>query len=299
MTQVDTAIRVSGLTKSYRNVEALAGVDFEVPAGKVTGFVGPNGAGKTTTFRSLLGLTRPDAGTIELLGLAVPEELSAITKRVGAIIEEPGLIPALSGRTNLEIAADTLGSGHLRIEELLDLVGLANDARRKVSEYSKGMRQRLALAAALLGDPELLLLDEPLDGLDPVGQKVFRARLRELADRGATVVVSSHDMADIEAIADYLIVIRRGSIAAQGPLDSMLDGGGTRVVVDDPHSAREALAEAGIDSLVEGGQLLVSSQDGELIVRTLAAADHYPTEVAAHRNSLEAVFFELTGGEDE
>lgn len=299
MTSANPAIRVSGLTKSYRSVTALAGVDFEVPKGKVTGFVGPNGAGKTTTFRALLGLTRPDAGIIEILGLSVPSELPAITRRVGAIIEEPGLIPALSGRTNLEVAADTLGSGHQRIGELLELVGLANDARRKVSEYSKGMRQRLALGAALIGDPELLLLDEPLDGLDPVGQRVFRSRLRDLADEGATVVVSSHDMADVEAIADYLIVIRRGSVAAEGSLDSVLDGGGTRVVVDNPGRAREALSAAGLEARVERGQLLVSSEDRELIVRTLATADLYPTEVAAHRNSLESVFFELTGEEEE
>ena len=265
----------------------------------MTGFVGPNGAGKTTTFRALLGLTRPDAGAIEMLGLPVPAGLPEITRRSGAIIEEPGLITALSGRTNLEIAADTLGKGHERIGELLELVGLANDSRRKVSGYSKGMRQRLALAAALIGDPELLLLDEPLDGLDPVGQKVFRSRLRDLADGGATVVVSSHDMADIEAIADYVLVIRQGTIAAAGPLESLLDGGGTRVVVSDPRKALEALSAAGIDARVDRGALLVASQDRERIVRALGAAELYPTEVVADRNSLESVFFELTGEESE
>ncbi|MDX1469099.1 MAG: ABC transporter ATP-binding protein [Acidimicrobiia bacterium] len=299
MTSSDPAIRVRGLTKSYKKVQALAGVDFDVPAGKVTGFVGPNGAGKTTTFRALLGLTRPDSGTIEMLGLPVPRELAVITRRCGAIIEEPGLLQALSGHTNMQIAADTLGLGHGRIQDLLEFVGLADDARRKVSEYSKGMRQRLALAAALIAGPELLLLDEPLDGLDPVGQKVFRSRLRELADEGATVVVSSHDMADIEAIADHLIVIRRGSIAAAGPLDSLLDGGGTRVVIENPSSAMEVLRAAGIEARFTGSELFVSSQDRERIVRTLGAAQMFPSEVSAHRSSLESVFFELTGEEEE
>jgi ABC-2 type transport system ATP-binding protein len=157
MTSTEAAIRVTGLQKTYKRTEALRGLDFEIPKGKVTGFLGPNGAGKTTTFRSLLGLTRPEKGDIEVLGLPVPRELSQVTKKVGAIIEEPGLIKAHSGRVNLQIAADTLGFGHERIGEQLEFVGLTADAGRRVSEYSKGMRQRLALAAALLGEPELLL----------------------------------------------------------------------------------------------------------------------------------------------
>jgi ABC-2 type transport system ATP-binding protein len=200
MNPPSVAIRVSSLTKKYKKTEALRGLDFEIPSGQVTGFLGPNGAGKTTTFRSLLGLTRPNEGDIEMLGMEVPRRLPEVTKKVGAIVEEPGLIKAHSGRVNLRIAADTLGFGHQRIEEMLDFVGLIDDAGRRASEYSKGMRQRLALAAALLGEPELLLLDEPLDGLDPAGQHAFRARLRSLAAEGKTVVVSSHDLADIEAL---------------------------------------------------------------------------------------------------
>ena len=203
----DPAIRVADLHKAYGKTQALAGLDFEIPSGAVTGFLGPNGAGKTTSFRALLGLTRFNSGHVEVLGHNVPKDLLAVTKKVGAIIEEPGHIRALNGRTNLRVAADQLGFGHEKIDEMLEFVGLTADAGRAVSGYSKGMRQRLALAAALLGDPELLLLDEPLDGLDPSGQRVFRARLRSIADAGQTVVVSSHDMADIEALADYLVVI--------------------------------------------------------------------------------------------
>ncbi|MGH3649851.1 MAG: ABC transporter ATP-binding protein, partial [Acidimicrobiia bacterium] len=187
------AIRVEGLVKRYRSTTALDGLDCVVPSGAITGLLGPNGAGKTTLFRSLLGLTRVDQGRIEILGHEIPRSLLEASKKVGAIVEEPGLIRALTGRVNLRVAADQLGFGHARIEELLEFVGLQTDAERKIDEYSKGMRQRLALAAALIGDPQLLLLDEPLDGLDPAGQMAFRARLREIADSGQTVVVSSHD----------------------------------------------------------------------------------------------------------
>ena len=221
------AISVNALRKTYKKTEALRGLSFEIPSGQVTGFLGPNGAGKTTTFRALLGLTKPDEGDIDVLGMKVPGDLSKITKRVGCIIEEPGLIKAHSGRVNLAIAADTLGFGHDRINEMLEFVSLTADANRRAEEYSKGMGQRLALAAAMLGDPELLLLDEPLDGLDPAGQHVFRARLRALADEGKTVVVSSHDLADIEALADYVVVVDKGELVSQGPLDDLLGEGAT------------------------------------------------------------------------
>ena len=253
MTTGADAIKVEGLVKHYKKTKALDGLDFRVPTGAITGFLGPNGAGKTTTFRSLLGLTRPNTGEIEILGHRVPGQLQAVTKKVGAIIEEPGLIRALGGRINLQVAADTLGFGHERIDEMLEFVELTEDAGRRVEQYSKGMRQRLALAAALLGEPELLLLDEPLDGLDPAGQRGFRARLRDLADQGRTIVVSSHDMADIEALADYVVVINHGRLVAQGSLDELLgDGGGTRVVVPTRNWPGACLPTSGIQSTVDG-----------------------------------------------
>ncbi len=291
------AIEVTGLEKAYKKVVALDGLDFEIPSGAVTGFLGPNGSGKTTTFRSLLGLTRFDAGDVQVLGHAVPSQLFDISKLVGAIVEEPGLIKALNGRNNLRVAADQLGFGHEKIEELLDFVSLTADAKRRVSEYSKGMRQRLALAAALIGDPELLLLDEPLDGLDPAGQKAFRARLRSLADAGQTVVVSSHDMADIEALADYVVVINKGRLVSQGPIEGLLDGGATRVTVDNPEAAKAALHKAGIESSISEAELRVESGDGSRVVEILAQAGLYPSEVRADRASLETYFLRLTGGE--
>lgn len=294
MTRATPAIRVTGLSKSYRNTRALDGLAFEIPSGMVTGFLGPNGAGKTTTFRSLLGLTRPNAGEIEVLGMSVPAHLNQVTKRVGAIVEEPGLIKAHSGTVNMRIAADTLGFGHERIPELIDFVGLTGDASRKAEQYSKGMRQRLALAAAMIGDPDLFLLDEPLDGLDPAGQRAFRARLRNLAQEGKTVVVSSHDLADIEALADYVVVINRGRLVTQGPLESLLDGGNTRVVVSDVSAAKAALSAAEIESIADEAGLLVESEDGSEIIRILSAAGIYPSEVRPERTTLESVFLGMT-----
>ena len=294
MNQAPTAVRVADLSKSYGKTLALDGLDFQIPPGRVTGFLGPNGAGKTTTFRALLGLTRPDDGDIEVLGMGVPSELKQITKRVGAIIEEPGLIKAHSGMVNMRIAADTLGFGHQRIDELIEFVGLTGDANRKVEQYSKGMRQRLALAAAMIGDPDLFLLDEPLDGLDPAGQHAFRARLRNLAAEGKTVVVSSHDLADIEALADYVVVINRGRLVIQGTLESLLGGGSTRVVVDDVDSALAALVAAEIESLTDEAGLLAQTEDGSRIIRVLAAAGIYPQEVRPERTTLESVFLGMT-----
>jgi ABC-2 type transport system ATP-binding protein len=290
-----SAIRVRGLHKRYGRTEALRGLDFDIPAGQLTGFLGPNGAGKTTTFRALLGLTRPNDGEIEMLGLPVPSHLHEIVKKVGVIVEEPGLIKSLNGRTNLAIAADTLGLGHGRIEEMLDFVGLAADAHRKAGDYSKGMRQRLALAAAMLGDPQLLILDEPLDGLDPAGQHAFRARLKDLATQGRTVVVSSHDLADIEALADYVVVVDEGRLVTEGPLESMLDGGTTRVKTGDDARAAEILTASGLDVRRDDAGLLVSGAGGSSVVEALAAAGIYPDEVRPERSTLESVFLGLTG----
>ena len=299
MNLADPAIKIEGLVKRYKSTTALDGFDCVVPSGAITGLLGPNGAGKTTLFRSLLGLTRTDAGSIVVLGQEIPRGLVEVTKKIGAIIEEPGLIRALTGRVNLQVAADQLGFGHDRIDELLEFVGLQADAGRKIDEYSKGMRQRLALGAALIGDPQLLLLDEPLDGLDPAGQMAFRARLREIADSGQTVVVSSHDLADIEALADYVVVLNRGKLVTEGPLEEMLSGGATRVVSDGTAAAMEALSAAGIGVRQDGSGLMVEENDGSRVVRVLAEAGIYPKEVRPARSTLESVFLGMTGEEED
>lgn len=298
MTAEPPAVRVSGLEKRYGKTHALRGLDFEIPTGRLTGFLGPNGAGKTTTFRALTGLTTPNAGDISVLGMAVPGDLPSIAKKIGCIIEEPGLLKAHSGRVNMEIAASTLGFGHDRIDTMLEFVGLANDASRRVNEYSKGMRQRLALAAAMLGDPELLLLDEPLDGLDPAGQKAFRARLRSLVDGGKTVVVSSHDLADIEALADDVIVISQGRLVTQGSLAELLGEGSIRVVVAESQAASRALMDRGMAARVDEMGLLVEAGDGSEVVKALAESGIYPSEVRPARETLESVFLGITGEGD-
>jgi ABC-2 type transport system ATP-binding protein len=290
----DIAIKVRGLVKDYGKIRALDGLDFEIEAGKLTGFLGPNGAGKTTTFRALLGLTRPNQGEMTVLGRSIPEELPELVKEVGAIVEEPGLIKSITGRRNLRVAADTLGKGHDRIDELLEFVELVSDADRNVDQYSKGMRQRLALAAALLGSPRILFLDEPLDGLDPAGQHAFRARLRQLAATGTTVVVSSHDLADVEALADNVVVIDRGKLVAQGPLESLLSGTATRVDGVETVSAARVLRDAGYDVTEGEVSLVVSGSDGSGIIRALSAQGIYPSEVKSARDTLESVFLGMT-----
>ena len=295
--QSGAAVVVEGLRKSYKRTVALDGLSFTVPAGKVTGFLGPNGAGKTTTFRSLLGLTKPDAGSMRVLGLDVQSELPNIVPRLGAIVEEPGLIKGLSGRDNLRVAAHTLGRGHDKIDELLAFAGLAADAKRRIDGYSKGMRQRLALAASLLGDPELLFLDEPLDGLDPAGQAQIKTNLRRLATEGRTIVVSSHNLGDVEAMADEVVVINHGRLITQSSLEEILrDQTAAFVVeVDDPQRAISVLEAAAITASIDAGRVIAEAELGSTISRTLAGAEIYPSALYRHSGRLEDVFLRLTG----
>jgi ABC-2 type transport system ATP-binding protein len=298
---VDHAITLTGVSKSYGSTHALLDLTVGFPSGKLTGFLGPNGAGKTTTFRAVLGLTRPNAGRISVLGQLIPASLSGMVKRVGAVIEEPGLHKTLTGRDNLRVAAMTLGRGMDEIDALLDFVGLTEDAERSAGGYSKGMRQRLALAITMLGDPEILVLDEPLDGLDPAGQVSFKAKLRELVDeRGKTVIVSSHDLADVESLADHVVVISHGRLRAEGSLEEVLgEGDGYRVEIADSAIALDALQQAGFDAALQDTGIKVNGAAGEEISRILAVTGLYPSALIPARNSLERVFLELTEGEDQ
>ncbi len=293
---MSTAIVVDGLRKKYKQTVALDGLSFEVPAGALTGFLGPNGAGKTTTFRSLLGLTRPDAGRMEVLGMRVGPQTAQVVKRLGAVVEEPGLVKGLNGRDNLRVAALTLGRGSERIEEMLEFVGLSDAAGRRIDGYSKGMRQRLALGAALLGDPDLLFLDEPLDGLDPAGQSQIKQKLRELAQQGKTVVVSSHNLNDVEAVADHVIVINRGRLVSSGSLTDLLGKRGFRVTAEPVAEAARVLEAAGLKTKIVDGGLVVDTEDGSSISRLLATAGIYPSELVRESARLENVFLEMTGG---
>jgi ABC-2 type transport system ATP-binding protein len=290
------AITVDGLVKRYGQTLALDRLSFAIGSGRLTGFLGPNGAGKTTTFRLLLGLTRPDAGTMEVLGMRVGPDTARIVKRVGAIVEEPGLHKTLSAVDNLRVAALTLGVAGDDIPELLRFVALEDVAHRRVEGYSKGMRQRLALAVAMLGDPEVLILDEPLDGLDPAGQATLKAKLRSLVeDQAKTVVVSSHDLTDVEQLADDVVVVDRGRLVTAGTLEEVMGSGGRhRLRIADPEAAVAVLRAAGYTAELVGDEIAVTGDDPSDISRRLAEAGRYPSMLAPERISLEQVFLDLT-----
>ena len=300
------ALATRGLRKSYGKRLALDGLDLSVPAGVVYGFLGPNGAGKTTTMRLLTGLLHPDAGTIDLLGRPFRRGDRQRLFEVGALVENPSAYPYLSGRRNLEVLAAT--GAHVpakRIEELLELVGLRERARDKVSGYSLGMRQRLGIAGALLSDPKLLLLDEPANGLDPAGIVAMRELLRRLAASGKTVFVSSHLLAEVRVLADVVGIIAAGKLVREGTLESLLEDQGVvrvRVPRADEAAARGILeriarTDGGADATDEDPWLAVHvepARAGE-VNRALAEARIYATGLESGTD-LELLFLELTGG---
>ena len=244
------AIETLGLRRAFGSVQAVDGVDLKVPRGGVYGFLGPNGAGKTTTIRLMLGLLRPQAGRIALLGEAMPKSALQVMGRVGALVEQPSSYPHLSARENLSILARMRGLDGRAVEEALTLVKLGDAAGRKVKTYSLGMRQRLGLAQALLGRPELLILDEPTNGLDPAGIREMRGFIRELpAAWGVTVFLSSHLLSEVEQVATHLGVIRRGRMVFQGTPADLQKRVTARCVVgvDRPQEAQQWLARVEMD----------------------------------------------------
>jgi ABC-2 type transport system ATP-binding protein len=218
-----TALSVTGLTKRYGERTAVDHLDIDLPAGVVAGFIGPNGAGKTTTMAMLLGLVRPTSGTGMVLGCPIDEPATYLP-RVGALIESPAFYTSLSGEENLDVLAIAGGHDRDRIPALLELVGLDGRGRDRYRSYSLGMKQRLGIAAALLGDPELLILDEPANGLDPQGVREMRMLVGNLAGTGRTVLVSSHDLSELEQVCDWLVLIDTGRSLYQGPTRDLLDG---------------------------------------------------------------------------
>ena len=256
------ALATRGLQKRYGSRTALAGLDLSVPSGVVYGFLGPNGAGKTTTMRLLTGLIHPDAGTIEFLGRSFGRRDRHHLFDVGALIESPSFYPYLSARDNLRsLAATGARTSRARIEELLELVGLRDRASDKVQTYSLGMKQRLGIAAALLSDPRLLLLDEPSNGLDPAGIVAMRETLKQLAATGKTVFVSSHILGEVQQLADVVGIIAAGRLVREGPIEQLLQGEGViRVRVG---AAEIAPATAILGALVPGA--LVPSASGPTV----------------------------------
>jgi ABC-2 type transport system ATP-binding protein len=291
-------IEVENLSKRFGKVQAVAGLGFRVEPGTITGFLGPNGAGKSTTLRSILGLVHPDEGGATVLGVSY-RELERPLHRVGAVLEASEVHPGRSGRNHLRVLAAAAGLPRSRVDEVLGVVELSKGAKRRVKGYSLGMRQRLGLAAALLGDPEVLVLDEPANGLDPAGIRWLRDLLRSLAAEGRTILVSSHVLSEVAQTADRVVIIHRGRLVQQASIAEVLAGahGDTRVRTPDGGRLRALLAgEGGTVSAVDGSVFLVDMPPER--VGELAAANGVVLhELAVERASLEEVFLELTGGE--
>jgi ABC-2 type transport system ATP-binding protein len=293
-------VTVHDLTKRFGAVPAVSGLTFSVEPGRVTGFLGPNGSGKTTTLRMVLGLVTPTSGEARING-ARYAELDAPGRVVGAVLEAQGFHPGRSGRAHLRVGAAALGVPDARVEEVLGLVGLADAAGRGVGGWSLGMKQRLALATALLGDPRVLILDEPANGLDPEGIAWLRAFLRGFARQGRTVLVSSHLLAEVEQGVDQLIVINAGRCVYQGGLDELRGGGEARVLVrcPDPVRLAGALAAAGfteIDTLPDG-RLAVGGADAVRVGDVALAAGVAVHGLVEERMDLERMFLQLVGGQ--
>jgi ABC-2 type transport system ATP-binding protein len=296
------AVEINGISKRFGSVQAVSDLSFEVEAGRVTGFLGPNGAGKSTTLRILLGLVHADGGSAGFDGRRF-EELEHPSAEVGCVLEEASFHPGRSGRNHLRILAAAGGHPPSRVDEVLEQVGLAGAGHRRAKGYSMGMRQRLAIAAALLGDPEVLILDEPANGLDPPGIRWMRDLLRSEAARGRAVLVSSHLLSEIAQSVDDIVVISKGELRASGPLQQVIgqaEGGVTRVRAGDPEALGSALSAAGIEfERDDSGALLARGAAPEAVGE--AANRHHValSELVLIGRSLEDVFFELTGGEEE
>lgn len=293
-------IEVAGLTKRFGSTLAVDDLSFSVKPGRITGFLGPNGAGKSTTMRVVLGLVKPTAGTTSVLGVQY-RDLQHPVRRVGVLLETFDAHPGRSGRNHLRVLALAGGIPRSRVDEVLGLVELRDAARRRVKGYSLGMRQRLGLAAALLGDPEVLVLDEPANGLDPQGIRWLRDFLRSLASEGRTILISSHVLSEVAQTVDDVVIIHRGKLIRQAAMADVETMAAGSTIVRSPTAERlaELLGEAHIEATpgLDGGLSVAAPPErvGEL------AAEHRIVlhELSVERASLEEVFLELTGDPGE
>ncbi len=306
------AVRACATIRRFGAIQAVDGLDLAVPTGVVSGFLGPNGAGKTTTLRMVLGLIRPDAGEVGLFGTALAQQREGLLGRVGALVERPSLYDDLSGRENLEVTRRILGVARVHIDRVLAIVDLADAAHRRAGEYSQGMRQRLGLAIAMLGEPELLILDEPTNGLDPAGIQEMRDLLRRLPqEEGVSVFLSSHLLAEVEQVASHLVILHRGPCLFQGPPEDLQaaeltgpEGRGRVIVgVERPRDAAAALVQAGWRSEVvpdetagpESLRVDARGRDARSeICRVLVEAGYSVHRLEEAMSSLESVFLDLT-----
>jgi ABC-2 type transport system ATP-binding protein len=296
----DGRIVVSGLTKEYRGVKAVDNLSFVVEPGRVTGFLGPNGAGKTTTLRMLLNLVEPTSGTATIGGTSYAG-LDQPIRRVGAILEAGAAHKDRTGRDHLRIVCQSAGIPLARADEVLELVGLTAAGGRTFGAYSLGMRQRLGLAAALLGDPQVLILDEPANGLDPEGIRWMRDLLRTLAAHGRTVLLSSHLLAEMKLLADDLIIIAAGRLAAQGTVasiaSSMTDGGRILVRTLEPGKLAAMLSSDAVVTPAGDGDVYITGVDAVAVGDAALRAGIAIYQMVTERPDLEAAFLELTAGQ--
>ena len=301
----DLVIETSGLRKEFRSLRgelrvAVQGLDLAVPAGGgVHGFLGPNGSGKTTTIRMLLGLARPTRGTMRLFGQPVPAQLPQVIGRVGAVVESPKFSPNFTGRRNLQLLAGAIGAPTTSVDAALETVKLTGREKDRYKAYSLGMKQRLAIAATLLKSPDLLILDEPTNGLDPAGIREIRETIRDLGTSGVTVLLSSHILAEVQQVCTSATIIGNGKLLASGTVDELLGSGTSyRVVVPDPVVAADALTRAGLAPVAIDGALHVEAAAPADITRTLGEAGIWLTELTPLRADLEAYFLQLTEPEE-
>ncbi|MER6386305.1 ATP-binding cassette domain-containing protein [Streptomyces sp. NPDC001250] len=303
--QADPAIHVTGLRRSYPGRTALRHLDLTVPAGSLTALIGPNGSGKTTTMRILLGLDRPDTGAGTVLGVPLTHPARYLPA-VGALIEQPALYPRLTGRTNLRVLAELAGVGGDSIHRALALTGMEEQADRQVATYSLGMRQRLGIAAALLTEPRLLVLDEPTNGLDPVGTAQLRALLHGLTSDGTTVLISSHQLNELDALCDHFVFLHQGTTLFQGDREAL--AACQQAFVEVAPERAEQLAPL-IDAFEAAGHGVRRHED-RLLVDTVpeqagdlnrVAAAHGITlaHLAVRRPTLEEAFFSVLGQEPQ
>ena len=298
--ELEQVRKAYGGLRGHRTV-AVDDLTLTVPRGGVHGFLGPNGSGKTTTIRILLGLVAPDAGQVRVLGADVPRGLPAVVGSVGALVESPQLFPSFSGRRNLQILATLAGLPSTRVKEMLELVGLDDRADDRVKGYSLGMRQRLAIAATMLKSPELLILDEPTNGLDPAGMVEVRELVRRLGSDGRTTVfLSSHLLAEVEAVCDAVTILSRGRLIASGPVSQVLAMAGTQAQLSlriaEAGRALAVLADHGIaGTQTAPDALVVASDSGAAVNAALGAQGLWASEIKPVRPDLEQAFLDLTG----
>ncbi|MAU01938.1 MAG: multidrug ABC transporter ATP-binding protein [Anaerolineaceae bacterium] len=292
-------LQTDNLSKNFGEVTAVQSVNLRVQQGEVFGFLGPNGAGKTTTIGMVLGLIHPTEGSITLFDQPVSPNQNRGLKQVGSLVGAPALVPYLTARENLQLIArlhPEVENG--RIDEVLELVGLTHAARRKVQGFSTGMKQRLGLGAALLHRPTLIILDEPTNGLDPAGMREVRTLIRQLADDGITVFLSSHLLHEVEQVCDRIAVIRQGAIVAQGAVEELLSQSGqsVKLKVKNPAKAGELLAQLPEATQIQtnGAYVQVSGIESEKAVAHLTQNGIIPSEVTSQKSDLESLFLELT-----